>query len=549
MKVFKNSLNFIFLIIITLLAIHWEKSLIKEVNCINVSVSLINPYFEIEPKFLITKKKEVLFSANESNSFALYCYSINNGRKKLTGLKEDTFNPFIIEGRYAGLKDDYGKENFTITDTALYKYIGNQSIKAIFTFNNGFLIVLQVKGDSGVYLIDLIKQTQKLLINNVQRLHSASLSSDNRYLIANYDHKLSYIDLKNNLHSIQLATNSNNESMNAFLYKDAVYFSSNETSEYYQLYKITINSIEAKPQKLLSTNYDLRMPKINDGLLYYIEIKNSEYLLRSFNFKSCQIKNITTRGVIYNYDFYDQGNIVLSYTDFFTPKCILIHNKKTGFTTNLTGVKLDLKLSYQLIEGTKELSSGYIIKPNNKQIIKGVILYFHPGLHSDFSPRWDFILMNLSNNGYIVITPNFPMSSGFGKSHYNSDFEMALTDIKKWKNYISKTYNNLPLYYLASSSGNILMERSIKDDKSEVKAFISLFGISSQEILPTSLPGLYILGKNDPIISWDERISELNPENNANISTISLINEGHWLRKKKNMEYVAKKTIEFLCKN
>jgi dipeptidyl aminopeptidase/acylaminoacyl peptidase len=157
--------------------------------------------------------------------------------------------------------------------------------------------------------------------------------------------------------------------------------------------------------------------------------------------------------------------------------------------------------------------------------------------------------MNVCNNGYIIIAPNYPMSSGFGKSYYNLNFSDALTDINNWKEFISQRYADIPLYYLSSSSGNILMEQSLNQDHKGIYASASLFGVPVNEYPNLPVPVLYILGENDPLIDFNTRHKnlEIAQKLNSDISVISYKGEGHWFRNSGNTRDAVDKLVRYFC--
>jgi len=278
---------------------------------------------------------------------------------------------------------------------------------------------------------------------------------------------------------------------------------------------------------------------------------NSEYILKRLNFRSHKVDEITNKGVVYNYEFYKNGKIALVYSDVYTPRCLMIYNKTARSLNNISGSRVNHELTFHIIKDDLNKSFAYELKP--KKIINGIILYIHPGgLHTDFSPRWDAILMNLCNNGYVIIAPNFHLATGYGKTYYNSNIDQALEDVKGWKKYILKKYNNYPMFCFSISSGNILMERLISQDNEGIRAAVSLFGIPDETSEKCfSIPELFIFGENDPFVDFKERNLVLRREKYFHplISIISYSDEGHWFRKKSNLQDAVSKIITYFYIN
>jgi len=200
--------------------------------------------------------------------------------------------------------------------------------------------------------------------------------------------------------------------------------------------------------------------------------------------------------------------------------------------------------TYYFHSKTQYLSPAYEFIPAIAQDIKGTVLFIHPGLHLDFSPRWDTVLMTLVENGYRIFAPNYPMSAGYGKNHFSSEPKAAVLDILKWKKYLLEKYNNESLYLLTSSSGNLLMESILEIDNEDITSSASLFGLSG--IRPQEKT-LYVLGKKDSRVNFDKRYSQLKEyQTRSNDLVIAAYNnEGHWLRNIKNTKDALLKIINY----
>ncbi len=157
--------------------------------------------------------------------------------------------------------------------------------------------------------------------------------------------------------------------------------------------------------------------------------------------------------------------------------------------------------------------------------------------------------MNLCVNGYYILAPNYPMSCGYGKSFTSMTKGDAVRNLIKWKSYILEKYKEQPVFCISASSGNILMEQLLAEDFRGISAVVSLFGIPGNEYdFKSKVPSLYILGQNDPIVNFYARYAQLNATNGRNdIEIISYPDEGHWFRKKKNMEDAVSKILRCFC--
>lgn len=502
--------------------------------------SFIKVPFEIEPYFLLTDKQEIFFSARSLKGYQLY--NLKKASLELWREGKNTFKPFMLKGSVSGLQDNDGDERFHITDTALKPYIGDSVIKSLFSFRNGYLIVLQLKDEGSVFIIDLKGGVKKRLIINPVMFHSIVCSNDPDVLVLNYDEKLAIINLKNLDNITDIFLNTSGTKMTPFVHGNEIYFSDNSHSEYHRILKINLKDRTYTPQLVHHSDHDLRLPKIKGNELFYIEILNSEYLLKARNLRTGHIRSVTDKGVVYNYDF-DKEGIIFSYTDFNTPKAI--YKDVNGMLSNLTGTSLKLNINYKFINGNKFRSPAYIISQTRK-VVKGVVLYFHSGLNDDFSPRWDPLIMNLCRNGYVIVSPNYPMSSGYGKDFSNADLNVAVKDIINWKAFIQATYKGIPLFYCSSSSGNILMEQALATDSSGIRATASFFGLPSDNQSTLAVPGLFILGGNDPILDFNYR-SEMLGKLNGTVEIKAYPSEGHWFRKENNLYDAINTVLNFFA--
>jgi predicted esterase len=96
------------------------------------------------------------------------------------------------------------------------------------------------------------------------------------------------------------------------------------------------------------------------------------------------------------------------------------------------------------------------------------------------------------------------------------------------------------------------MEQVIDRNPPGVCASVSYFGIPHPyvHVKNTKIPVMLFLGKNDPIVNYEERTSRLpGVLSRSQVNTISYDAEGHWIRKRSNMASMIEQTIEFLSQN
>lgn len=524
-------------IVVFLLACSQEKSF----NIIDIKI----PH-QVESRILVTNKNQIVYSSNINGDYQLY--KINDNRAELIYPDtKDLFSPFLIGNNIAGLHDRNGDGAYKIAPSEINELVNlGFALNVIQSSKDGNLLIFQLKNDSHVYSFDFTRKTNEVIVDVSQRFNGACFSEADESAVISADDMLVHFDFVTG-DTTHLATELPGEKLNPFIYDDYLFFANNSASEFYGLYRLDLSQEEARPNLILSNDSDLRMPKFDGTSLFFIEINNSEYLLRRYDFISKDVHPITKDGVVYSYDFVGPDSIVLTHSNFYSPRCIRLYSKSRDLLFSWQCDSINLDLSYTVLNQNGDLA--YTFVPNVQHLIKGVVLFLHPGLHSDFSPRWDDIIMSLCANGFLVIAPNFPMSSGYGKTHQNSSFEEAAGSIERWREYILSTYN-VPMYLLASSSGNILMEAVISKNPEAVSAAASLFGIRSNYPINPSFPTLFILGENDPIVDFTTRKVELMNRNvlNGAITVISYPDEGHWFRNAKNINDAQRRIVTHFSK-
>lgn len=488
----------------------------------------IRSYDEVN-EFIVGQDDEVVFSGNHKDKPSLYKIK-DDSIICIVDTGNYVFKPFNFQGSYTGLADDNGNEEFKVLNKNLSLMLDGKSVDNIYTFDNGSFGVVKFKNSMDVYFLDFINKRQIFLFK-ANKLHSVVFSKKNNFIIASYDSTIIKIDISNSFYISEIGLNISEEKLNLSIQDDEIFFVNNSNSNFYQIYSINLRH-NTNARLLLRSDYDLRMPKVNNSQLYFIEIKNSEYLLKSVGLVNKKYKYITKNGVVYNYEFRGKDNLVFTYTNFITPRSLMTYKISSGSIKRLFGSEIDLNLKCNLVKRKNNKSCAFIYSPSKKAVIQGVILNFRPGVHSDFSPRWDLTLMSLCHNGYIIMSPNYPMSTGYGKFFTNKGVRDAVSDIEFWKKYIEKNFNTVPIYFLSSSFGNVIMESYLLQGGNGPRAASTLFGIPNPNYKP-SIPTLYILGRNDSRFNYD-RESWLKLQKNRNISINAFDSEGHGFQNGKN---------------
>jgi hypothetical protein len=510
---------------------------------INDSITMV--VNEVDSKFFLDEKKNLYFSKYDSGYYNTY--SLNYEKKKSNRLSRrgDFFSPLVINGYVGCLGDSAGNGQFRLYVNPI---AGMQAehVKMIGASVSGKYVLYQPEFNSAIFLWDSRARVARPVCQDVKDFHGYSFSSEDKSLIVSCNDDLWQIALDGYFSQTKIATDLRGAKLNPYLYNRTAYFVSDELTENYSIYSSELDN--PSPCKLVRTGpNDLRLPKILGGRLSYLEISRSEYLLKVLDANG-ETKALTTSGVTYDYQQLNDSLIACTYSDLNTPRSMLLIHKATGMTTNLTGRSFDLGIRSTYINEPGR-SAAYELRPPIGIPIRGLILFFHPGLTSDFSPRWDTILMALCMNGFIIVAPNYPMSYGYGKKFRSMNMGDAISDMTIWAREARRGHADIPMICLASSSGNLLMERVLDVVGNEVNCAISLFGLSANIPGKTSLPVMHVLGQNDPLIDCARRIADLKDSGFAPSDILVLGNEGHWIRKSKNFKTVLHGIINFIETN
>ncbi|MGC9363313.1 MAG: alpha/beta hydrolase [Fidelibacterota bacterium] len=483
---------------------------------------------EIDSNIFIDSDGVAYFSYKDNNRYQIY--TLQNGSiYPIIQSKRDLFTPFCYKGEICALYDNFGDEKWKTTSSSLNRQLHHCYLERIDSNSDGRFIVFQPKNTNQLLLLDIENSSILKIMEFKTRYHNVVFDERHNRMFISFDDKIIEHNLSTNITS-EILSGTLGEKRNIHQSGDILYFNSNDTSEYHHIYKHSLKGNSTHPILVHKGNSDVMMPKIISGDLCFIQCNRNHYQLKCIRGKEEAI--ITESGVVYQYSTYDEDQILFSYSDFNLPRSLMTYNISKRELLNLTGESIPLDLKYEYCEMNDHLSPAYRIIPN--QQIQGTLLFFHPGLNSDFSPRWDTIIMSLAQNGYEIICPNYPMSSGYGKTYNNASFQDAVYDMIAWKNKILCENNDYPLCLLASSSGNLVMEAVLYSDQRGVDGAISLFGLYNPRIPMTNISHLIILGKNDPIVDSETRAVQIENSLNKNIRVICFDDEGHWVRNNRN---------------
>lgn len=513
-------------------------------ECDSLQINFFPASPEVADKYLITNDQRIVFSKNGSDHFELKAYKDGNITDILSG-NENLFNPFQSEEEISALQDFEGDEAFIPLNVNLRDILAGQAVKSIFNLPSKSLVI-EMKDEKVLFLYDPALNNLKTIMTGFGKING--LAAHDNCIVISSDNNLDLYDF-NSGRLFPLAEELHGEKLNPFLSGNILFFVNNDVTEYYSVYSADIsNTFEIKPAEIFRRPHDIRMPKVKGDYLYYVEIINSEYLLKRTNLSTRESDMLISEGVVYNFDFYNDTLISFIYSDLNTPKSLCLYNTLKRSSLNISGTSVTHNIGASFKQSSGAVSGAWYLVDTLKPV-KGIILYIHPGFHSDFSPRWDNLLMNLCENGYGILGPNYPGSCGFGKSYTGLSEEDAVRDLIKWKEYIQQEFKDKPVYCLSASSGNMLMERLLTDNYRGILAAASLFGVAGSDYdYKCKIPSLYILGENDPVVNYNARYSRLASMQGGNkLKLISYSDEGHWFRKKKNSGDAIGEILRFFC--
>lgn len=369
---------------------------------------------ETEPHFIITPEKKIIFPANEDGKFKLIEY--NKGRIKALNFPFDyVINPMMIGDEIAGLYDRNSDEKYRVTSGRIDKFLHARVIRSARSSPKGNYLLYVPEGQNELHMIDLTAMEDIFISRGVAKTNHICFDPSEKYFVFPQTDRVFLYDLhKKRLREVP--TGLNGKKLNLYAVNDLLYFVNNDTSEFYNIYSVGLHGQKNKSEFVLALDRDLRLPKRQGDKLFFLGVDAGEYLLYCKNTKTGKVRQLTKRGVVFDYQFYGQ-KIGYSYGDFLTPKCLKILDIHTGKKNTVYGGEQDFGMTYSYIDDNRIRSGAWVFSPPDSVKTKGTVLYIHHGLHSDFSPRWENMLMGICLNGYRIITPNYPGSCGYGKSY------------------------------------------------------------------------------------------------------------------------------------
>jgi dienelactone hydrolase len=514
------------------------------------SLTKYTDYPEVDQNFMIQGDSILYFIQNRHQES--YVFRIKNNFIDTVFTQNPILsNIYLSNGSIAHLRDSCGNEQYNSADKEICQALSQEKIERLYSGHTGKYQIYKTTTAQNVYLYSWETKTQKLLLPNTINFQHVCFSKNDSLAVFTEQGKLYLLYLQEGKFR-EIITKLQTEKLNPSFADNEVYFCSRDTANFTAIYRINIaDSLSTEKLVYRQSKNDLRMPLKQGNDLYYIQISHSNYLLYRKNLQTDRTEQITHTGVVYTYQSLGK-NILFTYSSIRCPKILV------GYRTDSNQCFYVLPLptrdtNIAAILNTKEStdSNTYNILSNQNKMAKAIILYIHPGVHSDFSPRYDPIVASFAHKGYQIIAPNYPGSTGYGWSYAMQGQDSAVEYLNQLKLRIKALNPNKPILVLSQSSGNALAEKLLSKYPDHITAAASLFGVSTGNTPNFKVPYIYILGTNDPVVKWPQRIEELqqSPQYNSTVQVYNYPSEGHWFRNPKHMEDAINRIEDFFIQH
>lgn len=506
---------------------------------------IVDNVFEIDTRVSFGPDSSVAYSQYMSGYYNVY-------KRRGEHLERISYNtngyyPFFL-GNKVGFLSSPNNDSHLVCNLSFAGFpAGSTKFQWIYSLAVGRYLVFALEGDNTVYLFDFRRNVLNPVYPVSSKFNGCAYSSERDLIAISVDDKLLTFDPKVNRAS-EIKTGLDGEKVNPSFFEGKVYFCSNSNSEFFRIYCADIDSDQGRGMARLiyqESNSDVRMPKLCGSILYFISVSQSRYLLKKLDLSSGRVALLTQSGVVYDFFPTTPGKIMVVFAGPTTPRCLGVIDSSLNSFRNLTQPDIGVSVAYSFIS-RQNLAPAYYLNPKRNKPFRGIVLFFRPGIHGDFSPRWDTTLISLCELGYMVVAPNFSGSIGYGKTYFQNLQNREVDDMVAWIHYLRKQYPKSPLYCLAFSSGNRTMEAAIVESSQEITAAASFSGTQSG-IEPASIkvPTKYFLGDKDPIIDVDLRHVELIRAGVAGSNIRIIKGEGHWIVDHNNIKVAILELAHF----
>ncbi len=532
------------------------------------------------------------FNWNRDEKWDVFIYDLSRESiNKITSSPDSSLFPrFSNKGdKIVFSRDRDGDENYQIyiydlvnkTETQLtndYKYYHTRPVfspgddKIAFLSNRGgrpLQIFLWRRGE----FIELTKWSEPIFV--IDWLSEREIV----YVKGIYNNELRIIDVEDLSDELLLKFNGSEISLgDVDRSRRRVLFTSNR-DEWFDIGEYYVD--EGKWEWIYRSGYEKYDPKYRGDEIFFVELVEGVYYLKSFHREDPGKTNIVARGVV-EYEIFGRNiAYVTSLSD--KPSSLVVNGREVIDNTPqiLRGKLVKVYVDYYKSFDGRDIQA-IIYKPHNWNKI--AVINIHGGPDANAADTWNPLTQLLALEGYMVILPNYRGSTGFGKTfqHLN-DKDLGGGDLRDVI-YAAKYARSLgaeKLVVLGASYGGYLTAMALTKASEEWDAGVAIVGFynwyteyekeadylkayDSIKMDPSLFrerspiffveniraPVLFIHGANDPRCPVEEvyQITKKLSELGRSHDLLIFPDEGHGVRKDSNRVVMYRKIIEFLNK-
>ena len=330
------------------------------------------------------------------------------------------------------------------------------------------------------------------------------------------------------------------------------------------------------------SSYEKYDPRYFRDEILFIELVEGVYYLKSLRLDGSNATRVIAQGVV-EYEIFGGSNIAYVKSRSDTPSTLIVNNKVIIDNTpdQLRGKLVKAVIEYYKTFDNRKIQA-VVYKPSNWNRV--AVIHVHGGPDANDADTWNPLSQLLALEGYMVISPNYRGSTGFGRTfqHLN-DKDLGggdLLDVLYAARY-ARELGAEKIVVMGASYGGYLTGLAITKAPDEWSAAVAIVGFynwyteyeneadylkayDSIKMDPSlfkerspiffveniKTPVLFIHGANDPRCPVEEvyqitnKLSELGRYHEL----LVFPDEGHSIRKDSNRITMYRKIIEFLNK-
>ena len=498
--------------------------------------------FKLWNRFLVRDDGRVVLAVNDAGRFSLYEYSAGSARTPVPGT-DDAVDAFLFGDRVIGLIDAKGDNHLVPSDPAVAALIPGGSVERVFGSPDHRGAVVLATADRDLYWIDFATGAALPIARVRRKVEGVTFCNASEIVLA-HDGNLVLYDVVRQ-QTRPLARELAGRKRSPSCHEGEVVFSAEDGADFYGIYRLPNIRSTAPPELLLREEHDLLDAKHHGDFIYYVATIGHEYLLRRLSVGTGRSEALTREGVVYGYEFAGIDTLVYSYRDMRTPASVVSRSLVDGRESVLEEEPGEGVFGVESMPSQDGRSEGFVFHPPAATRPSGSILYFGPR-GADVSPRWDPHLMGLLYQGYTIYAPNYPGSVGLGRAYEEAPLSRAVDDMVRWAMFVQS--RPAPICYLSVSSGNVVMEGVLQSSSAGVAAASVMFGLPGPPSYRPSVPTLFALGENDPIVPFRARATALHALRDHEVRIVGYPGEGHWLHRREDLDDLLRR-IHVTCQS